>query len=159
MMTSPDHAFWAERLSQYVDGELPGAEARALEAHAADCTLCASALADLRHVLGRIAAAPAASSEGAVIPLWPSIRRQLDVDGPHRHVLTEDRGARLARRALAAGLWLSIGVAGGWWMERAQCQGRLGIPSGWRARMGAVADSTLRAALSIRAARARRASR
>jgi hypothetical protein len=49
-----------ERLSAYVDGELPAAERAALEAHLAGCARCAAELSELRQVAGLLRALPAA---------------------------------------------------------------------------------------------------
>ena len=61
MAACPD----GERLSAYLDGELRGAEAQAVEAHLADCQACADEVAALRAVDELVAGveAPAVSDE------------------------------------------------------------------------------------------------
>ena len=64
-----------ERLSAFVDGDLPPAEAAALRAHAATCTPCTKAIGELRALV--------ASARSLDVPeppptLWPSIAGALD---------------------------------------------------------------------------------
>ena len=40
---------WTDRLSEYLDDELPPGERVALEGHLAQCAECSATLADLRH--------------------------------------------------------------------------------------------------------------
>ena len=49
---------WTDRLSQYVDAELPAGERAALEAHLADCAACRTAVAELRRVVAQARALP-----------------------------------------------------------------------------------------------------
>jgi anti-sigma factor RsiW len=49
-----------ERLSAFLDGELPTAERAALEAHLTGCARCAAELGELRQVVGILRALPAA---------------------------------------------------------------------------------------------------
>src|SRR6188768_2005683 len=64
-----------ERLSAFVDGDLPAAEAAALRAHAATCPPCTKVIVDLRAMV--------ASARSLDVPeppptLWPSIAGALD---------------------------------------------------------------------------------
>ncbi len=65
---------WADRLSDYLDGELPAAEAESLERHLAGCEACARALEELRAVVAR-----ARDLEPAEPPrdLWPEIAARI----------------------------------------------------------------------------------
>lgn len=71
MMTRDE---WADRLSEYIDGELTGAERERLEAHLLECGECAATLEELRAVVAEAAALP-------VVPpardLWPDIEQRL----------------------------------------------------------------------------------
>jgi anti-sigma factor RsiW len=44
---------WTDRLSEYLDDELPPAERAALEAHLRHCVACGAVLADLKRIVGR----------------------------------------------------------------------------------------------------------
>jgi hypothetical protein len=61
---------WIDRLSEYHDGELPGDERAACEAHLAQCAECREVLADIRTVIAD------ARADRDVLPqgdLWPGI--------------------------------------------------------------------------------------
>ena len=65
---------WMERLSDYIDDELPPAERSAVEAHLETCRECSVELADLRQVVHR------AHHLDDALPkrdLWPGIARQI----------------------------------------------------------------------------------
>lgn len=65
---------WTERLSEYLDGELPAGERHQVEEHLAGCTACRATLDDLRRVVARAGSlddtAPAAD-------LWPGIAERI----------------------------------------------------------------------------------
>lgn len=69
---------WTERLSEYLDEELPAAEFAALEQHLAGCDPCRTVLEELRAVAA-IAAGSTASPPTR--DLWPDIARRIGVDG------------------------------------------------------------------------------
>jgi anti-sigma factor RsiW len=65
---------WMERLSEYVDGELPAADQAALEAHLEACSDCSAVLAGLRRVVER------ARVVKEYVPrhdLWPGIATRI----------------------------------------------------------------------------------
>ena len=65
---------WMDRLSEYLDGELPAADRAALEAHLETCTDCSALLADLRSVIER------ARGVEEYVPgrdLWPGIASRI----------------------------------------------------------------------------------
>jgi len=64
-----------ERLSAFVDGDLPPAEAAALRAHAAGCAACTAAIAELR---GLVANARALGAPEPPVTLWASIEGELE---------------------------------------------------------------------------------
>jgi len=65
---------WMERLSDYLDDELPAQDRSALEAHLESCENCSAVLADLRRV---IAGARQLDDRGPTRDLWPGIARQI----------------------------------------------------------------------------------
>ncbi len=65
---------WMDRLSDYLDGELPAADRLALEAHLDSCNDCSALLADLRRVVDR------ARGAEEYVPrrdLWPGIASRI----------------------------------------------------------------------------------
>lgn len=76
-------------LHAYIDGELPGAEAKALEAHVAGCASCSAALAEARglvaatsQVISALDAAPAAARSPAAVVGRASTARAARVSRP-----------------------------------------------------------------------------
>lgn len=65
---------WMERLSEYLDDELPAPDRSALEAHLESCDSCSAVLADLRRV---VAEARQLDDRGPARDLWPGIARQI----------------------------------------------------------------------------------
>ena len=65
---------WMERLSEYLDDELPAPDRSALEAHLESCDGCAAVLAELRRV---VAEARQLDDRGPARDLWPGIARQI----------------------------------------------------------------------------------
>jgi anti-sigma factor RsiW len=61
---------WMERLSDYLDGELPAGERAALEEHLKTCPDCPAILADLRRVVARAAVMDVHTPSR---DLWPGI--------------------------------------------------------------------------------------
>jgi anti-sigma factor RsiW len=65
---------WMDRLSEYLDGELPTTDRAALEAHLETCSDCSALLADLRRVVDR------AQGVEEYLPkrdLWPGIASRI----------------------------------------------------------------------------------
>jgi len=77
---------WVDRLSEYLDGELTGAERAALESHVTACAACAEALEGLRAVVSR---AQALEDAPPAEDLWPGIATQIA-----SAVAVPERGAR-----------------------------------------------------------------
>jgi anti-sigma factor RsiW len=65
---------WTDRLSEYLDDELSGAEREALEAHLVTCVECAAVLSDLRRVVARAAGL---EHRGPARDLWPGIATRI----------------------------------------------------------------------------------
>jgi len=65
---------WSDRLSDYLDGDLPDNERVALEAHLDGCAECTAVLDDLRRVVQR---ARTLSPAAPPVDLWPAIARRI----------------------------------------------------------------------------------
>jgi anti-sigma factor RsiW len=103
---------WTNRLSEYLDGDLPASERPALEAHLQGCGDCRATLEQLRRVVAR---AQALDDTPPTTDLWPAIAR---------HVGVVSLDARRARRRLsftvpqlaAAAVALTLLSAGSAWL-------------------------------------------
>lgn len=101
---------WTDRLSEYVDGELDVTQRAELEAHLVTCEACATALTELRRVVGR---ARALDDQPPAHDLWPGIAGRIGF-------ASGDLAARRSRRRIsftvpqlvAAGLALIVVSAG-----------------------------------------------
>jgi anti-sigma factor RsiW len=65
---------WTDRLSEYVDDELPDNERIALEAHLQTCVHCTTIVGDLRRVIRR---ARMLREQAPAHDLWPGIARRI----------------------------------------------------------------------------------
>ena len=103
-----------ERLSGYLDGELPSAEAAAVEAHVGECQACAdelAALRQLRELAAGLAAPPVSDAQWAAA--WDCIARRISPAAPAR---PRSRLWRLARVALIpAAAAAVVALAVGFW--------------------------------------------
>ena len=103
---------WTNRLSEYLDGDLPEKELAGLEAHLPSCADCRATLQQLRRVVAR---AQALDDRPPTADLWPAIAR---------HVGVVSLDARRARRRLsftvpqlaAAAVALALLSAGSAWL-------------------------------------------
>jgi anti-sigma factor RsiW len=68
---------WTDRLSQYLDDELPADERAALEAHLRHCAPCGAVLADLKRIVAR---ARGLEDRAPEHDLWPGIAARIGVD-------------------------------------------------------------------------------
>jgi hypothetical protein len=99
------------RLDDWIDGTLPAAEARLVEAHLSDCGACRESERRLRQVLAHAAALPR-----SVTPprdLWPGIARRIEGREGWRGLL--GWGPSLA---LAAAATVVLAVAGVLWQAQ-----------------------------------------
>ena len=88
------HEEWTDKLSEFLDGELPADEQRAVEAHLRGCANCAAVLADLKRVVARAQQAGAVPRPPSA-DLWTGIAARID-GGAH----AADRSAKaLAERS------------------------------------------------------------
>lgn len=118
---------WTDRLSEYLDGDLPAEERAEAEAHLASCPRCASVLEELEEVVRR-----AESLESGPPPrdLWPEIEEEIRQEdsvielGPRRRARSpsarpDPRRVRLTVPQLAvAALALVLVSGGGAWLLR-----------------------------------------
>jgi anti-sigma factor RsiW len=70
-----NHDEWTDTLSEYLDGELPPDQMRAVEAHLAGCPECAAVLRDLEAV---VAHARRIEPRTPQVDLWPGINERID---------------------------------------------------------------------------------
>jgi hypothetical protein len=111
---------WTDRLSEYLDGELPADEARELEAHLEGCDECREVVDDLRRIVGGAAALRDREPE---TDLWAGIERRIRQEPPEVRVVSLFDAKRERRRVsfsvpqlLAAGLVLALASAGSVWL-------------------------------------------
>jgi anti-sigma factor RsiW len=115
---------WTDRLSEYLDGELPQGERVALEAHLQTCTDCSALLMDLRRVIRR---ARLLKGQTPAHDLWPGIASRIGATPARSEEVVElashRRGARQWSFSLpqlaAAGIALMALTGGAVWMLRA----------------------------------------
>jgi anti-sigma factor RsiW len=128
------HEEWTEKLSDYVDGELSGADRRQVEAHLAGCAHCAGILDDLQRIVARARSIDARPPRA---DLWPAIAGRIGAAshgsaGPLRFpyaataVQLASRRVSLSLPQLAAAAVLLIAVSGGIVWSIAAKPGRAG---------------------------------
>jgi hypothetical protein len=100
---------WTDRLSEYLDGELPDDERTELEMHLRHCVSCGAVLADLKRIVAR---AQGLEDRGPERDLWPAIAARIGA-APGREVrrwsfsLPQLAAAGIALMALSGGAaWL-----------------------------------------------------
>src|SRR5262249_19574417 len=124
------HQEWTDRLSDYLDDELPADERQAVEAHLHECVSCAAVLNDLKRVVARAANAGSRPPES---DLWAGIAGRIEHGGQAARVVRfarpESRRFAFTLPQLAAAAALLIAVSGGiaW-----QAATRTGRPEGLR---------------------------
>jgi len=69
------HEEWTDKLSDYLDGELPADERYAVESHLAGCDQCAAVLEDLRRVVAR---AQSLSPRPPQADLWDGVAARIE---------------------------------------------------------------------------------
>jgi anti-sigma factor RsiW len=110
---------WTDRLSEYLDDELPPEERAALETHLRQCTACGAILADLKRIVTR---ARGLEDRLPDRDLWPGIAARIGVGSGE--VPAIDLGAERARRRwsfslpqlIAAGIGLMALSGGSAWL-------------------------------------------
>ena len=94
---------WSDRLSEYLDGELPPHEAGELELHLRDCAACRQGLTELKAVVARLAADPVLPADQPTRREWQAIRRVVSTTR-RRWMVPIAIAASLAGLAVAAAL-------------------------------------------------------
>ena len=126
------HEEWTDRLSDYLDGELPADEQRAVDAHLRSCASCAAVLNDLKRVVARAGAVQARPPQS---DLWAGIAARLE-PGAASPASVVPFAVRSARRVtftlpqLAAAAALLIAVSGGIAWQAAEQIGAVHAPAG-----------------------------
>ena len=113
---------WTDRLSEYVDRELPDPERIALEAHLADCADCRGTVELLQAVQRRAARLP---DREVRHDLWPAIAAMIGSESPLRPERETVRPIAPRRRyafslpqLAAAGIALAMVSGGAVWLAR-----------------------------------------
>ena len=109
---------WTNRLSEYLDGELDGAEQAALEAHLATCGACFATLGELKQVVARAKALP---DTPPAKDLWTGIRAGMTpaADAGTGRPAVRSSGRRFSfsvPQLLAASIALVLLSGGGAWL-------------------------------------------
>lgn len=111
---------WTDRLSEYLDGELPDSERAVAEQHLASCPECQELLDDLRVVKTQAASLP--SSQPAH-DLWPGIAERIGRSAMVRPISTAPSKRRISfsMPQLAAAAVLVAVCSGGFaWLVRGE---------------------------------------
>jgi predicted anti-sigma-YlaC factor YlaD len=116
-----DH--WIDRLSEYLDGELPDNERLGLEAHLQECDRCTATLSDLKRVVRQAQSLPPITPAN---DLWPAIARGIGATPPQSEAVVDlaSRRGRTRRWAFslpqlaAAGIALMTLSGGAVWLLR-----------------------------------------
>lgn|SRR5574341_1069269 len=109
---------WTDRLSEYLDGELPAAERHALEEHLAGCEACRAALDQLRAV---VAQAGSLEERAPAADLWAGIAQRIGAGQQQEWAPAARRWGRLrltltVPQLAAAAVALMVVSAGGVWL-------------------------------------------
>jgi predicted anti-sigma-YlaC factor YlaD len=125
---------WTDRLSEYLDGELPEWERHALESHLESCAECSLLVSELRRVVRR---ARTLKNPPPATDLWPGIAARIGAGIPKAQDVVDLDAQRRARRRwafslpqlAAAGIALMT-VSGGavWFMSGAARQSVVSAP-------------------------------
>src|SRR3954453_21283926 len=92
---------WTDRLSEYVDGELPEWERHVLESHLVSCADCSLIVSDLRRVVRR---ARTLRNSPPATDLWPGIAARIGAATPRAHDVMDLSVQRRVRRRWAFSL-------------------------------------------------------
>jgi anti-sigma factor RsiW len=132
------HEEWTDRLSDYLDDELPADERAEVEAHLRTCAACSAVLNDVKRVVAR-AQATAGVSRPPLTDVWAGIAEHIDAASTPASASRRGQVAAFRRRAsrrialtlsqLAAAAVVVAAVSGGLAWEIAE---RKGKPEGAR---------------------------
>ena len=102
---------WMERLSEYLDGELPAPDRAALEAHLETCTDCSALLGELRRVVDR---ARVAAEYVPRRDLWPGIASRIGASAAASPRIGRRWSFSLPQLAAAAILLMTLSGSAVW---------------------------------------------
>jgi len=94
------HEEWTDKLSDFLDGELDGAEEAAVAAHLRDCPACTAVLNDLKRVVAHAQGLDVRPPER---DLWPGVSARIDRVAPPRRI-----SFTLPQLAAAAALLIAV---------------------------------------------------
>ena len=72
------HEEWTDKLSEYLDGELPDDERRAVDAHLRGCAECSAVLEDLKRVVARAQGVGTGVPRPPAADLWDGIAARIE---------------------------------------------------------------------------------
>jgi hypothetical protein len=114
------HEHWTNRLSDYLDNELPAEARSAVDAHLRDCPACRATLDELRAVTAR---AQALADRAPVNDLWPGIAAAIGSDisplSPRRQPATRRFSFSMPQLAAAAVLLMAVSGGAVWTLRNA----------------------------------------
>jgi hypothetical protein len=123
---------WTERLSEYLDGELPQSTRNELEQHLLQCAECEATLADIRRVVGR---AGSLVDREPAHDLWPGIAQAIGATPPGGTKAIPLASARRPRRwtfslpqLAAASVGLMLMSGGAVWLAQSRVAGPVQPP-------------------------------
>ena len=116
---------WTERLSDYLDGTLTGADRHECDRHLAVCAECTATLDELQRVVAR---ARALENRPPRADLWSGIAARIGVSRPGVASISEHRARRRIAFTLpqlaAASIALVLMSAGGAWLALSRASSR-----------------------------------
>ena len=114
------HEHWTDRLSDYLDNDLPAGARAAVDAHLRDCPACRATLDELRAVTAR---AQALAARAPVNDLWPSIAAAIGSDisplSARRRPATRRFSFSMPQLAAAAVLLMAVSGGAVWTLRNA----------------------------------------
>jgi hypothetical protein len=114
------HEEWTDKLSEYLDGELPDGERRAVEKHLRSCAECSAVLADLKRVVARAREVGTGVPRPPSADLWDGIAARIE-SRPISFTPRAPRRLTFTLPQLAAAAIVVAAVSGGlvWTFSRA----------------------------------------
>jgi len=94
------HEEWTDKLSEYLDGELPDGERRAVDEHLRGCAECSAVLADLKRVVARAQGVGTGVPRPPSVDLWSGIAARIEASSTNVVSLSR-RSADAARADVA----------------------------------------------------------
>ena len=138
---------WTDRLSDYLDGELPEPERAALEAHLDTCAACRDTLADLRRIVVR---ARSLDDRPPSRDLWSGVAGRIGMPERIGTAPTRRRITFSVPQLLAAGIALAVLSGGGAWLVHPDRTGVASAPAPSSPATGPTATTVGSAANAVR---------